>query len=77
MAKKKTFEQSITELEGIVRSLESGSATLEESLELFEKGTALTRECKTLLDSAEKKVAILMADSEGNMQAEPFPDMNE
>ena len=41
MAEKKTFEQSISELEEIVAKLEGGNVTLDESLELFEKGINL------------------------------------
>lgn len=59
MSKKKNFEESIKELEQIVSKLESGEMTLEESLDRFEAGTKLYKECKSLLSVAEKKIAVL------------------
>ncbi len=72
MAEKKTFEQSISELEDIVDRLEGGGASLDESLELFEKGIKLSKSCQKMLDSAEKKVSVLMADENGEMVKEDF-----
>lgn len=54
------FEKSIKELEEIVNKLETGEATLSESLELFEKGIKLAKECNKMLDDAEKKVSVLI-----------------
>lgn len=68
----KTFEQSITELEKIVDRLENGDVTLDESLELFEKGIKLSKSCQKMLDSAEKKVSVLMANDDGEMIKEDF-----
>lgn len=68
----KTFEQSITELEKIVDRLENGDVTLDESLELFEKGIKLSKSCQKMLDSAEKKVSVLMANDDGEMVKEDF-----
>ena len=59
MAKKKTFEDSLKELEEIVAKLESGEFSLEESLEKFEAGTKLYKDCKEQLLVAEKKIAVL------------------
>lgn len=72
MAEKKTFEQSISELEEIVSRLESGSVTLDESLELFEQGIKLSKSCQKMLDGAEKKVSVLMANEDGEMIEEDF-----
>ena len=66
------FETSIKELEEIVKTLESGSVSLDESLALFEKGVKLTKSCQKLLDEAEKKVSILVNDSEGNIVKKDF-----
>ncbi|MCI8980668.1 MAG: exodeoxyribonuclease VII small subunit [Clostridia bacterium] len=68
----KTFEQSITELEKIVERLENGDVTLDESLELFEEGIKLSKSCQKMLDSAEKKVSVLMANDDGEMIKEDF-----
>ncbi len=59
MTKKKSFEDSLKELETIVSKLESGEMPLEESLLQFERGTNLYKECKDQLMAAEKKIAIL------------------
>ena len=61
MAKKQAnFEQSITELEAIVAELERGQIPLEESLEKFERGVGLLRQCRTLLDTAETRIKQLV-----------------
>lgn len=54
------FEKSIKELEEIVAKLEKGDAGLDESIELFEKGIKLSKECNDMLDNAEKKVSVLI-----------------
>ena len=72
MTEKKTFEQSISELEEIVAKLEGGNVTLDESLELFEKGIKLSKSCQQMLDAAEKKVSILMTNSDGEIVKEDF-----
>ena len=54
MAEKKTFEESVMELEKIVAELESGDVTLDESLSLFERGIKLSKSCQKMLDAAEK-----------------------
>ena len=59
MTKKKNFEDTLKELESIVTKLESGDIGLESSLEQFEVGTKLYKECKDQLSIAEKKIALL------------------
>ncbi|MEO7540270.1 MAG: exodeoxyribonuclease VII small subunit [Pyrinomonadaceae bacterium] len=66
----KTFETSLAELEQIVGTLESGDLPLDQSLELFEKGIKLSRECRERLTNAERRIEILMKDSDGNLRAE-------
>jgi len=61
----KTFEASLSQLETIVKKLEDGDLPLEESLKLFEKGVALSRECRERLTEAERRIEILIKDSEG------------
>ncbi|AWN73303.1 exodeoxyribonuclease VII small subunit [Legionella anisa] len=53
------FEQSITELEEIVRQLEKGELSLEDSLKQFEKGISLARQCQDVLQKAEQKIETL------------------
>ena len=56
------FEEAMKELEVVVSQIESGTKGLDESIELFEKGIELSKACQKMLDSAEKKVRVLMAD---------------
>lgn len=65
-AKKMTFEQSMKRLEEIVKHLESGNLPLEDSLLLFEEGTAIVRESASYLDSAEQKITQLMSKKEAD-----------
>lgn len=71
--KKKTpdFEQSLADLESLVTQMENGDLTLEASLNAFEEGIKLTRECQTMLDQAEQKVHILTFQN-GELKTEPF-----
>ncbi len=57
------FESALNELEKIVGALERGDLKLEESLKLFERGVALTQQCRQSLDTAELKVKHLLADA--------------
>jgi exodeoxyribonuclease VII small subunit len=66
----KTFEQSLDELEKIVKQLEDGDLPLEESLKLFENGVKLSRECRERLTNAERRIEVLMKDTNGNFSVE-------
>ncbi|MDP5073871.1 MAG: exodeoxyribonuclease VII small subunit, partial [OM182 bacterium] len=57
------FERSIEQLETLVAAMEDGELSLEDSLEAFEKGIKLTRECQSALRQAEQKVLVLMDES--------------
>ncbi len=58
-----SYEEALTELEGIVESLEDGQNPLEESINLFERGQALVTHCGALLESAQLKVQKLAGES--------------
>lgn len=58
------FETSLDELEKLVSRMEKGELSLEESLQNFEQGIALTRACQKALDEAEQKVSKLTEDGE-------------
>ena len=73
-AKNKTFEQSMTRLEEIVRTMERGEASLEESLKLFQEGTELVRSCQKLLDDAQLQVKKIMTAPDGSPAEENFQD---
>jgi exodeoxyribonuclease VII small subunit len=64
--KQQTFESSLGELEKIVRKLEDGDLSLEESLKLFEDGVKLSRDCQETLSKAERRIEILLKDESGN-----------
>jgi exodeoxyribonuclease VII small subunit len=66
-----SFEASLSELEKVVKELEAGDLPLERSLELFEKGMALSETCRKQLESAETRVEMLIR-KEGKIQPEPF-----
>ena len=66
------FEKSYEELERIIQALEDGSISLDASLEQYEKGVKALKTCHRILDEAEKKIEILIRDSEGDLKAEPF-----
>jgi len=63
MSEKKTFEESMTRLEEVVKILERGDGGLDNALALFEEGTSLIKECSKMLDEAEQKVTLLVKGS--------------
>ena len=70
--KSKTFEDSMTRLEAIVRAMEQGNVPLEESLKLFQEGTGLVQTCTELLDHAELEVVKLMKGADGEPVEQEF-----
>ena len=74
MAKKKSFETSLAELEQLVRAMESGDMSLDESLKAFEQGVKLTQECQTRLTQAEQRIQTLIADQE-SLRPQPLDEM--
>ncbi len=73
-SKPPTFESSLDQLEKVVKELETGDLQLERSLELFERGMALSETCRKQLEEAETRVELLIR-KDGKLQPEPFrPD---
>lgn len=70
----KTFEASLQELERIVKQLEDGDLPLEESLKLFETGVKLSRECRERLSSAERRIEVLMKDTNGGFSLQEIEE---
>jgi exodeoxyribonuclease VII small subunit len=60
-----SFEEALTELEGIVRALEGGRATLAQAIADYERGTALRRHCERKLSEAEAKVQAVVEGKAG------------
>lgn len=67
-----TFEKSLEKLESIVKKLESGELSLEDSIKAFEEGVRLAQNCGKKLDEAEKKVEILLTSKDGQDVRQPF-----
>ena len=74
MEQSKSFEAAMKRLEEIVRVMERGDLPLEESLKLFEEGTALVRSCGKQLDEAEMKIVKLMKGPDGAPVEQEFTD---
>ncbi|MGV6859590.1 MAG: exodeoxyribonuclease VII small subunit [bacterium] len=53
------FETAVKELEGLVKKMETGDLSLEESLKEYERGMELTRICQQALEQAELKVKVI------------------
>jgi exodeoxyribonuclease VII small subunit len=70
----KSFEASLEALEQIVRELESGDLPLEKSLELFEDGIRLSRQCQERLNQAERRIEVLLRDNQGRPVVSAFEE---
>ncbi|MDL2273608.1 exodeoxyribonuclease VII small subunit [Oscillospiraceae bacterium OttesenSCG-928-G22] len=73
MAEKFSFEAAVSRLEEIVKLLERGDVSVDESLKLFEEGAALTKKLNTLLDKAEQKVKVITKGQDGPEQSDFGP----
>ena len=67
-----SFETAMTRLEQIVRELEDGKVSLDDSLKLYEEGIALVRLCSGRLDEAEQKIKIIRTAADGSKTEEDF-----
>jgi exodeoxyribonuclease VII small subunit len=70
----KSFEASLEALEQIVHELEGGDLPLEKSLELFEDGIRLSRQCQERLNQAERRIEVLLRDNQGRPVASAFEE---
>ena len=79
MAKKKTFEDSMSQLEKIVEDLEDGDLPLETAIKKFEEGVRLSNFCFQKLAETEQKVSVLLKDQDGSLVEKPIysDDANE
>ena len=75
MADEMNFENAIARLEQIVRSLENGSAPLDDALLLFEEGVRLVKLCNDKLTNAETQIKLLTQTPNGMVETE-FPQSN-
>ncbi len=67
------FEKTLAELETLVEKMEKGDLSLEESLQCFERGIVLTRNCQQALSEAEQKVKLLL-EQNGKAELTDFGD---
>lgn len=73
---KMNFEESLARLEEIVRSLESGDKSLDDSMKLYEEGVRLIRVCSSELEGAEAKIKILKETLSGDIAESDMPAGN-
>jgi len=69
-----TFEAAMARLEKIVSDLESGTLSLEESLQKFEEGIALGKTCREFLDRADVRIRTLTVGQNGDATEEDATD---
>lgn len=66
-----SFEQAREALEAIVARLEAGEVNLDESIEIYSRGTQLLRHCEAKLKSAQERVEKIVAGPDGSVTTEP------
>ena len=67
-----TFEQALKQLEEIVQRLEKGQVDLEDSIKIYERGTALKAHCETKLRAAEQRIEKIVLTPSGKATSVPF-----
>lgn len=67
-----SFETALSELETIVRDLETGKAALEESIGAYERGVALKQHCERKLREAQAKIEKITVGADGKIGTAPF-----
>jgi exodeoxyribonuclease VII small subunit len=65
-----SFEQALAELEDIIRRLEAGSVNLEESIEIYSRGTLLKTHCEAKLRNAQSRVEQIVVGPDGGTAAQ-------
>ena len=66
-----SFEQALSELEGIVQRLEGGGVSLEASIDMYGRGSLLKRHCEAKLQAAQEKVERIVIGEGGAVGTEP------
>ena len=70
MKKKISFEQGMEELEALVKTLESGQITLEESFKAYERAVELRDGLKQILEESDRRIRVLTEDGEREVKEE-------
>ena len=68
------FEDALKRLDEIVTKLEDGDLELEKSIELFEEGIVMAKNCQKKLDEADSRIEKLTRDSNGNLATQPLKE---
>lgn len=68
------FEEALSALEDIVRSLESGEVSLEQSIEIYTRGTQLKAHCEDKLKDATARIEKITKSSDGTLTSTPLDD---
>lgn len=71
------FEDALKKLEKIVEDLEKGDLTLDEALKKYQEGIELSRACSQRLESAKKKIDVLVKNKKGEFELKPFEGTEE
>lgn len=72
--KEEKFEVTLERLQSLVRELESGECSLEDSIKKFEEGMALAKSCQDRLNLAEQKIEVLLKADKSGVTTGPFED---
>ena len=70
--KEMSFEEALQDLEGIVKELDQGELKLEESLDKFSQGVALTNFCMQKISSAEEQIDKILQQEQGVWKEKSF-----
>ncbi len=66
-----SFEESLKELEGLVKRFEEGQLTLDQAVEAFTRGTVLKKQCEVKLQQAKSKIELVTAEQSGTDSSGP------
>jgi len=69
-----TYEQQLQQLETLIKQLENGDLSLDQTLAAYEQGVALIRVCQQQLEQAEQRIQLLAHDANGEETLVPFVD---
>ena len=69
-----TYEQQLQQLETLIKQLENGDLSLDQTLAAYEQGIGLVRACQQQLEQAEQRIQLLTQDDSGAETLIPFAD---
>ena len=69
-----TYEQQLQQLETLIKQLENGDLSLDQTLAAYEQGVALIRACQQQLEQAEQRIQLLAHDANGEETLVTFAD---